>query len=285
MINFIDLCRKICHLRNGIGVGKIPKGQIAIARDFAIVLNEYGYLTLLGHNENFHQLYPTGRIVKVAAAFAGYMGLTERGTIITCGKADEFERPYEIECLRNVIDVTASEGHTVAIINDGTVKCIDEPGGWEGVPNHSDVVRYWTDIKQVAVGFDDIMGLTNDGHVLYHSEDGAIDVHFYDRFSDVVQIDCCSSYYGNSYSMVLHKDGTVSSESFKGIGSWRNIVQISVGEGIAIGLKKDGTIKVVGHRGTRLKAKDWKNIACIECKYFRVVGIRKDGEILSSIIP
>ena len=50
---------------------KRSNDNIAIARDFAIVLkNEYS-LALLGHNDSFCQLHTHERIVKVAAAYAG----------------------------------------------------------------------------------------------------------------------------------------------------------------------------------------------------------------------
>ena len=252
----------------------IPKGQIAVARDFAFVLNDDSHLTLLGHNDSFQQLHTNEKIVKVAAAFSGYMGLTESGRVITGGSAHEFDRTWDIEKLRNVNDIVSCEGHTVAVLNDGSVECIDESSGWEGPEPFAKIVRDWHDIKQVAVGFYNIMGLTNDGRVLYSS-------NFYDVYDDIVQIDCYSHYYGQNYAMVLHRDGTVSSDTFDGVETWRDIIQISVGADIAIGLKKDGTIEMVDYRDTRYAAKEWKDLVCVECKFFGVVGITSDGRILS----
>ena len=60
----------------------VPKGQIAIARDFAIVLNDDGHITLLGRNDNFAQLPMQRRIRKIATAYAGYMGLLNNGTTV-----------------------------------------------------------------------------------------------------------------------------------------------------------------------------------------------------------
>lgn len=269
------------YLYNIRGKRPIPKGQIAIARDFAIVLNDNGHQTLIGNNDGYEQLRFNGRINKVAAAFCGYMALTESGNIITCGNTREFERSYEIECLHRVKDVVACEGHTVVLLDGGTVKAIDEPGGWESVPQHHKVVKGWRDIKQVAVGFSNIMGLTEAGTVLYHSVDGYTDPHFYDNCLDAVQIDCYSHYYGTDSSAVLHRDGTVTSDTFDGVEKWKDIIQISVGADIIVGLKKDGTIEMIDDRNARYAAKDWKNIASIECKFFSVVGITKDGKILS----
>ena len=255
------------------------KGQIAIARDFAVVLNDDGHLTLLGHNDDFRQIDAYERIVKVAATFKGYMGLTESGKVVF-GNADEHEY-YVAQSWSGVKDIIGCEDHVLAVLQDGSVVCADGPGDWTFSPMHEKTVREWKNIQQIAAGFANVMGLTRDGRVLYHSEDGYTDPHFYDNYSDVVQIDCYSHYYGTDSSMVLHRDGTVSSDTFKGVDSWRDIIQISVGADIAIGLKSDGTIEMADLRDTRYEAKRWKNLVCIECKFFAVVGITREGQILS----
>lgn len=78
-------------------------------------------------------------------------------------KYGEFDCSCEIYRLYRVKDVLANEDHTVVLLDDGTVKSIDELGGWEGVPQHHKVVNGWREIKQVAVGFSNIMGLTEVG--------------------------------------------------------------------------------------------------------------------------
>lgn len=260
----------------------VPKGQIAIARDFAIVLNDNGHQTLIGNNDDYKQLCFNGRLNKMAAAFCGYMALTEYGNIITCGKAHEFNMSGEIEGLRRVKDVVACEGHTVILFEDGTVESIDESGGWEDVvPRHQEIVKKWCRIKQIAVGYANIMGLPEDGKVFYHSVDGYTNTHFYDNCTDVVQVDCYSHYYGTDSSAVLYRDGRVSSDTFDGVEKWKDIIQISVGADVIVGLKNDGTIEMIDERNVRCAAKEWKNLASIECKFFSVVGITKDGEIMS----
>lgn len=261
------------------GITIASKGKIAIARDFAIVLNDDGHLTLLGHNDDFRQINSLERLVKIAATFKGYMGLTESGKVVF-GNADEHEY-YVAQTWRGVKDIIGCEDHILALLQDGSVVCADGPGDWTFSPMHEKIVREWKNIQQIAAGFANVMGLTRDGRVLYHSEDGFTDPHFYDKYSDVVQIDCYSHYYGTDSSMVLHRDGTVSSDTFKGVDSWRNIIQISVGADIAIGLKGDGTIEMADSRGTRYEAKNWRNLVCIECKFFGVVGVTRDGQILS----
>ncbi len=259
-----------------------PKGRIAIARDFGLVLNDDGHLTLLDSKGNIRHINTViNRIQKIAAAYAGYMGLTAYGHILTSGKAHEFDRYKEIESLISVDDIIACEGHTAVILRDGTAKVFDEHGGWEYTPNHDRVVKDWHDIKQVAMGYSNIMGLTQDGHILYHSDDGHTDCHFYDDVYDAVQIDCYSHYYGTDSSMVLRSDGSVLSDTFEGVEKWRDIVQISVGADIAVGLRKDGRLEVEDKRDNRLSIKEWQDIVSIECKFFGVIEIIKSGKVLS----
>lgn len=262
-----------------------PKGQIAIARDFGLVLNDDGHLTIFDSKGDIRHIN-TGirRIQKIAAAFAGYMGLTEYGDVFTSGKTHEFDCYNEIESLIGVADITACEGHTAVIFKEGALRVFDEPGGWEGTPNHDRIVKDWHDIKQLAVGYSNIMGLTKDGHVLYHSEDGHTDRHFYDGVNDAIQIDCYSHYYGTDSSMVLRSDGSVVSDTFEDVETWKDIVQISVGADIAVGLRKDGRLEVADYRGSRLRIKEWQHIVSIECKFFGVIGITKSGEVLSLFV-
>lgn len=266
----------------------IPKGQIAIGYGFAIVLNDDGYLTQLGANSNFEfkQFYTPEKIVKVAATSYGYMGLSESGQIVVGAIEQEFE-PI-VTMWHGIRDIVGCDGHVLAIYKDGRVLCIDGPGDWTFRPIHEKIVGKWKKIRQVAAGFHNVMGLTSDGRVFYHSEDKRIDEHFYDKYSDIVQIDCYSHFYGNDSSMVLHSNGRVSSDTFEGVDKWRNIVQISVGDEIAVGLKSNGTIELLIQRSNLdnlYEAKKWKDLVCVECKFWGIVGITKSGQILSLFCP
>lgn len=269
------------------GLSPVPKGQIAAARDFSIVLNDNGHQTLVGRNDDYCQLYSNDRIVKVAAAFCGYLGLTEQGEILTCGIAREFRRSEYIEKLSGVKDIAACEGHTLVLYADGTVESIDEPGSLtESTPSHNSIVTGWRNIKQMAVGYSNVMGLTEDGKVLYHRGCQGVDANFYDKCSNVVQLDCFSCYYGNEYSAVLHDDGTVTSDTFSEVKEWKDIIQIAVGDGVAVGLKSNGQVEVTEQYydpryPKYTDVRNWRNVVSVECKFRSVVGITKDGDILS----
>ncbi len=107
-LNKIDELRIIHAHRNLKSTSNISAGKIAIARDFAIVLQENGWeLKLIGHNPNSRQLrgITQNQFVKLAAGFDGYMALTDDGRIITGPIAREFECGFEIESLHSVLDV------------------------------------------------------------------------------------------------------------------------------------------------------------------------------------
>jgi len=271
------------------GLRPVPKGQIATARDFSIVLNDNGHQTLVGRNGDYWQLYSNDRIVKVAAAFCGYLGLTEQGEILTCGIAREFSRSEYIEKLSGVKDIAACEGHTLVLYADGTVESVDEPGSLtESTPSHNSIVTGWRNIKQMAVGYSNVMGLTEDGKVLYHRGCQGVDANFYDKCSNVVQLDCFSCYYGNEYSAVLHDDGTVTSDTFSEVKEWKDIIQIAVGDGVAVGLKSNGQVEVTEQYydpryPKYTDVRNWRNVVSVECKFRSVVGITKDEDILSLI--
>lgn len=255
-------------------------GKIAIARDFAVILQDNGWeLKLLGHNPNFRQLCMTAdrRYIKLAAGFDGYMALTDDGHIMTGPKAKEFERGIEIERLCNVIDVVGCEGHTVALHHDGRVSCVDEPEGYDGPDNYAREVESWHGIIQVACGYNFIAGLKSDGTL--------ISVGQYYRcpnWKGVVQFDAFNCYYGNCYTIALLDNGVVIADYTNEVNKWRNVKRVRVGNnGYTIGLKEDGTAYALGNDNFVREVESWYNIVEIECKFNNAVAILKDGTIKS----
>jgi hypothetical protein len=261
----------------------ISNKRIAIARDFALILNDNGYQTLLGRNEQFRQLQSdtSDPIISIAASFAGYMGLTRSGRIVTGGRANEFDCYDEIESWRDVIDISSSEGHTVALLRDGTVRCADEPGGYEDTPERfKKVVETWKNMKQVAVGYDNIIGLTNEGKLLYNTRDGGDNGNSFRQLSNAVQVDAFSWYYGVCNAAVLLSNGTIITnygETYK----WGDVVHISIdGNGDIVGLLRNGCVVGAGDEDMVKTVSTWTNIVSIECKNFKVVALKTTGEIL-----
>lgn len=261
----------------------IPKGQIAIGRDSVFCLNENGRPIPLEGGQNSSFSAEKRKFVKLASTGKGYIGLTEKGTVVIETPKRGFYDFCDLDCYDNVKDITACEGHMAILFEDGRVRCFDIPGWWES-PDHASKVFEWFFIKQVAMGYYNVMGLKDDGTVLYHSENPNTNTHYYDHCRNVIQIDCTSVYYGNDYSAVLHADGTVTSDSFEGVKEWRDIIQIAVNEWFIAGLKRDGTVVAIEDGKDVSDQIDWTDVVNIECKFFLLVGITQDGHVKSMLL-
>lgn len=264
--------------RNLKSTSNISTGKIAIARDFAIVLQDNGReLKLIGHNPNFRQLsgMTQNQFVKLAAGFDGYMALTDDGRIITGPKAREFECGFEIESLQGVRDVVGCEGHTVALHYDGRVTCIDEPGGYEGPDKFAREVERWIGITQVACGFDFVAGLKSDGTLI------SVGCHYHcPNWQGVVQFDAFNCYYGNCYTVALLNNSKVIADYTDEVDSWRNVTKVCVGNnGYTVGLKSNGTAYALGNDDFVREVQSWYNIVEIDCKFNHAVAILADGTI------
>lgn len=264
--------------RNLKSTSNISTGKIAIARDFAIVLQDNGReLKLIGHNPNFRQLsgMTQNQFVKLAAGFDGYMALTDDGRIITGPKAREFECGFVIESLQGVRDVVGCEGHTVALHYDGRVTCIDEPGGYEGPDKFAREVERWIGITQVACGFDFVAGLKSDGTLI------SVGCHYHcPNWQGVVQFDAFNCYYGNCYTVALLNNGKVIADYTDEVDSWRNVTKVCVGNnGYTVGLKSNGTAYALGNDDFVREVQSWYNIVEIDCKFNHTVAILADGTI------
>lgn len=261
----------------------IPKGQIAIGRDSVLCLNENGTpVPLIDGQENCFSKEQV-KFVEIASTGNGYIGLTENGRAIIKASSREYCDYCDLDCYPDVKDVIACEGHMAILFIDGKVMCYDFPD-WCESPNHNSVVNGWYDIKQVAMGYYNIMGLKTDGTVLYHREHEEPYTNFYEHCKNVIQIDCTSVYYGCDYSAVLHADGTITSDSFDGVSEWSDIVQIAVNERFIAGLKSDGTVVAIENGKDVSDQIGWTDIVNIECKFFFLIGITKDGHVKSIML-
>lgn len=261
-----------------------PKGSIAIARDFAVVLKENGWeLELIGHNEDFKQLSSVNErhFVKLAAGFDGYMALDNEGKVVPGPKAREFEIGEELKNLRCVKDIMASEGHVVALHFDKTVTCIDEPGAYEGPPQLASKVSQWKGIIQAVCGFDFVAGLKVDGSTISVGQYFSCDGQGFPQWKNVKQFDAYNNYYGSCFAIALLNDGKVVCDFDEEVEQWQDVVKVCVGNhGHAVGLKSDNTAYAIGDEKFVKTVTSWKNIAEIECKFFQCVALLKDGAIV-----
>jgi len=270
--------------------GYSPKGKIAMTRNYGFVNDDNGKQIFIGDSSKHHlkKLKSFSKIESVAGTFSDEVGLTCNGDIVTSIKSEyssesknssfmrllEMLDNHQFDDFKDIVSISAGEGHIVGVRQDGTVICWDGQGGWEGVPNFRNTVKEWQDIKQVAVGYENIIALTNDGRVLGSDES------FYKNYNDFIQVDAYGHYYGDCYSMALRSNGRVMSPNFKEVSSWNDIVQIAVGWDVALGLRRDGKVEVTSYGADVTEiVSSWHHIVNIECKFSQIIAISEDCKI------
>ena len=276
--------------------GYSPKGKIAMTRNYGFVIDDYGKQIFIGDSSRYHlkKLKSYSGVMSVAGTFSDEVGLTVNGSIVTSIKNEHssYESSgssfmkllkilgeHQFDDFMDIISISAGEGHIVGVKQDGTVICWDGQGGWEGVPDFKKKVQEWQNIKQVAVGYENIIALTYDGKIL-GSDEG-----FYENHHDFVQVDAYGHYYGDCYSMALRSNGTVLSPNYEGVSAWYDIVQIACGWDVALGLRKDGCVNCLSYDAEVTDiVTSWRHIVNIESKFSQIIAISEEGKIYSLYI-
>ena len=145
-------------------------------------------------------------------------------------------------------------------------------------------VSLLTNIVQVAGSMDMIVGLRQDGTVLYTNRDGTFVMQ---GWTDVTAVDC---YYD---ILALRKDGTVLSTA-EGIfdiipdfSGWNNIVAIQDWGCSYIGLKADGTVVTTGldEAGQVEVPPSWSDVVSIKLDNYTTLALTENGSVLASDYP
>ena len=135
--------------------------------------------------------------------------------------------------------IKASDYHTVALRNDGTVIAtgLNDDGQCD--------VSGWNNIEEIAVSVYHTVGLKSDGTVVAagNNKYGQCNVS---EWTDIVAI-----VTGECYTVGLKSDGTVVATGYNNNGQcdvseWTDIVVIAAEYGHTMGLKSDGTVVATG---------------------------------------
>jgi alpha-tubulin suppressor-like RCC1 family protein len=93
---------------------------------------------------------------------------------------------------------------------------------------------------------------------------------------------------GCNHSVGLKRDGTVvvvGKSALVPTGDtqdWRNIVAVSAGGAYTVGLKKNGTVVTFGIiNKDKCNTKDWRDIITVSAGIFHTVGLKKDGTVVA----
>lgn len=179
--------------------------------------------------------------------------LNDSDRLICIGSnAPSWSKTYGL--ISGIAYIDVSNSHTAVLKKDGKVSVF-----CEGV-NEDMNTSQWTDIIDIACGYNYTAGLKSDGTVVTVGDNdcGQCDVS---EWKDIVQI---TAYYKTLIG--LKSDGTVvaAGDNSKGqcdISDWNNIVSVVEGNGYTLGIKRDGTAAATGdNKYGQCNVEDWKNI-------------------------
>ena len=182
--------------------------------------------------------------------------------------------------------VVEGYGHTVAVLNDGSVistKFSGEQKNYFG----QDEVSDWKDLIAVSEGYYTTLGLCKDGTVLAVgiNDNGQCDVS---EWADIVEVSG-----GLFHSVGLRTDGTVVATKYKGaakfnynqcnVSEWKDVVAVSAGRAHTVALRADGTVIATGdNEFGQCNVGEWKEIIAIAAGSNHTVGLRSDGSVVST---
>ncbi len=185
--------------------------------------------------------------------------------------------------LDNVVSVDVYE-YFAALKSDGTV-CTGVVSKHHGKSAYEayrlSEADKWTDIKQIAIGLSQVIGLTKDGKVLAVGYSGS-QFKGVDQWSDIVDIDA-----GENITVALQSDGTVlTCDLAPDVSDWKDIKAVSCSSNFIVGLKSDGTVVAASGQKNdpRTKVKDWSDIVAVSAGLNHCVGLRSDGTVVSTKI-
>lgn len=66
------------------------------------------------------------------------------------------------------------------------------------------------------------------------------------------------------------------------MADWIDVIKVTVGDGCAIGLKKDGSLYAIGDESFVRKVASWSNVIDVECKFRNAIARLADGNVVST---
>ncbi len=285
----------------GLGAGTArnkSNDRIAASASRMVVLNDDGTVTPYLMNSVMENEFSLGvvagfgqcdasdwkDITAVVASSDNTIGLKKDGTVVATGDgwlSDEVSKWKDISVI-----ASSERGDAAGIKKDGTVITTNEELNVSG----------WKDIVDISMGDNSIVGLKKDGTIVYSV--GGVDsvweeylknlTKFVSEWKDIVDIEITN---GVSYTfpniIAVRKDGTIATAIFNdkendwvssdNYSDWKDITSISVGDGMVVGLKKDGTVISSG-----ANVSDWKDIIAVSAGDNFIAGLKKDGTFVST---
>ena len=176
------------------------------------------------------------------------------------------------------------DGYQISVNQDGTINV-------QGSPPDGLVFTNWREIKSVSVGYQNAVGVRNDGTVVV-TGDNAFGACNTEGWRDIRMAEA------NFYAVYdLRSDGAVISteptentidwarEVKESVEGWTDIVSIDCSDFGVAGLKKDGTvvtaIPVLSEFAEEISR--WSDVVSISMSFYSIVGITKSGKPLHAM--
>ncbi len=215
----------------------------------AVGVHSNGTVSVIGNASDGEGNVSDWKNVKKAVVECGFvLGLKEDGTVLLAGKKDFCEQDYQ--SWREVQDIAATYGLAIGLNKDGTVNAIGEK-------EYTEAIFEWRNITRIKKAYDGVVGFTKDGKVLYAGKN-TNQKCFLEVKENVVDV-----FGARDFCLVLHSDGTVSSDSkCYDVSSWKNIVYVTAYEffsrGLICGITKDGMVEIAGNNDCLYEIGLWK---------------------------
>lgn len=175
---------------------------------------------------------------------------------------------------RNIIALSASCNHTVALNSNGTVVAVGNNDF--GQCN----VQKWEGIIAVSAGDGFTVGLKSDKTVVAVGDNKCGQCNVCD-WQEIIALSTEGAFgfrngqmYLSNYTVGLKSDGTVvvvgdNTHGKFNIQNWQNIIAISAGDNHIVGLKNDGTVVAIGDNSSnQCNTQDWQNIALVPKEHY-----------------
>lgn len=223
--------------------------QFDVYGSSAVGVHSNGTVSVVGNTSDGGVNISSWKNVKKAVVECGIvLGLKEDGTILLAGKKDLCEQDYQ--SWREIQDIVATSGLAIGLNKDGSVNALGDKGYVESISE-------WRNITRIKKAYDGVVGFTKDGKVLYAGKN-TNQKCFLEVKENVVDVFCT-----RDFCLVLHSDGTVSSDSkCYDVSSWKNIVYITAyklfSRELICGITKDGIVEIIGNNDYLFEIGLWK---------------------------
>ena len=219
-------------------------------------------------------------IVAISAGPFFTVGLQKNGRVVACGR-NEYGQ-CNVASWRNIVAISAGARHTVGLKADGTLVAVGQ--NRNGECN----IENWSNIIHIHAGYLCTFGIKKDHKVLVKGNLKGSNLSV-GHLSNVVDIANPYPYRSlalklNGKLMQIGQEDTLQ----KSIDKWRNIKQISAGPDYFAGLFKNGTVRVLAYywksTGIECSPHDWQDIIAIAAGRFHLMGVKKDGSVVSAMM-